>query len=251
MRSPDLSAERAQARYDAERRQGELIAAGQEAAWGWSGPAGESRATRRASFLISAARLGPGVRALELGAGTGEFTRRLVESGCELVAVELSPDTARLCRERVGSQAEVIVGNIETGEGFHGRLFDAVVGVSVLHHVNLVACLDVIRAVLVNGGRAAFSEPNMRNPQVWLERNSSIVKRWRHVTPHETAFRTSELRHAFERAGLRVDVCEPFDFVHPATPRRLLSAVTKFGDLLERTPARAIAGSIRIAATKT
>jgi SAM-dependent methyltransferase len=251
MSRPDLSLGSAEARYEAERKQGELIASGHESAWGWSGAAGESRAERRASFLISAAGLGAGVTALELGAGTGEFTERLVESGCNLVAVELSPETAQLCRDRVGSRAEVVVGNIETGEGLEGRSFDAVVGVSVLHHVNLTACLEVIRSVLVDGGRAAFSEPNMANPQIWLERHSRLVKKWRHVTPHETAFRASELRREFERASFRVDVCEPFDFVHPATPRPLLPAVQAIGDLLERTPVRAIAGSVRLAATKS
>lgn len=90
----------------------------------------------------------------------------------------------------------------------------------------------------------------MRNPQIWLERHSRLVKRWRHVTPHETAFHTDELRDAFVRAGFSVELCEPFEFVHPATPRRMLGAVRVLENVLERTPARAIAGSIRIAATK-
>ena len=126
-------------RYDAERLQGKLIASGKEDVWGWSGRAGRIRAERRAEFLVSAAELAPGVRCLELGCGTGEFTERLVASGCELVAVDLSEDTAALARERVGDQARVVVGNIETGEGLEGLEFDAIVGVSVLHHVDLDA----------------------------------------------------------------------------------------------------------------
>ncbi len=58
------------------------------------------------------------------------------------MAIELSEATAALCRERVGERAEVMVGNIETGEGMEGREFDAIVGVSVLHHLNLDACFD-------------------------------------------------------------------------------------------------------------
>jgi len=235
-------------RYAAERRQGEQIVADElERVWGWSGPAGAIRAQRRADFLIAAAELGPGVRTLELGAGTGEFTRRLVESGCALVAVELSEATAERCRARVGDAAEVVVGNIETGEGLEGRTFDAMVGVSVLHHVNMKLCLQNTFSLLEAGGRFAFSEPNMSNPQVWAMKNLDFVARRLHETRHETAFRVKRLRRLFEDAGFEVTVCEPFDFLHPLTPKRLIAPVLRAGRLLERTPLRAVAGSIRIA----
>lgn len=242
----------AEERYAAERRQGEAIAAGLEGVWGWTGPAGSRRAARRARFLIEAARLGPGVDCLELGAGTGEFTARLAESGCDLVAVELSEATAAICRERVGGRAEVVVGNIETGEGLAGRSFDAIVGVSVLHHVDLGLCLAHTLSLLRPGGRFAFSEPNVANPQVWAERHVGFVARRRHVTPHETAFLPRALRAAFEHAGLTVEVCEPFDFLHPSTPPRLIGAVERIGRALEATPVvREIAGSVRIAGRRS
>ena len=73
-------------------------------------------------------------------------------------------------------------GNIETGEGLDGREFDAIVGVSVLHHVELDACFAHTFPVLRPGGRFAFSEPNLANPQVWAERSFELVRRARHVT---------------------------------------------------------------------
>jgi SAM-dependent methyltransferase len=233
-------------RWEAERRQGELIASGEEAAWGWSTPAGRIRAARRARFLAEAAALAPGVRCLELGCGTGEFTARLLDTGCDLVGVELSEVTARIARDRVDGRADVMVGNIETGEGIDGE-FDAIVGVSVLHHVDLNACFAHTFTRLRPGGRFAFSEPNMANPQVWAERHVGVVRRLRHVTPHETAFHVDDLRNQFERAGFRVDVCEPFEFLHPSTPERLIGAVERVERVLEGTPLRRVAGSIRIA----
>ena len=164
------------------------------------------------------------MRCLELGCGTGEFTERLVASGCELVAVDLSEETAALARERVGDRARVVVGNIETGEGLEGLEFDAIVGVSVLHHVDLDATFAHTFSLLRPGGRFAFSEPNMANPQVWAERNLDLSARLRHVTPHETAFRADELRRRFEEEDLVVDVCEPFEFLHPSTPAWLVPA---------------------------
>ena len=246
--SQRLSAEQRDARYAEERRQGEQIAAEDlEAVWGWTGPAGSLRAERRAAFLMSAAGLEPGVRGLELGAGTGQFTERLLASRCELVALELSEATAEICRERVDGRAEIVVGNAETGEGLEEREFDAIVGVSVLHHLNMALCLENTFSKLRSGGRFAFSEPNMANPQVWAMKNVDWVARKLHETQHETAFKTRELRRLFEDAGFRVDVCEPFDFLHPKTPGLLVPAVRRIEHVLERTPLRAIAGSIRIA----
>ena len=246
--SDRLSPHVADRRYADERKQGADIAGGElEGVWGWSSPAGRLRADRRSRFLVEAARLGPGVRCLELGSGTGVFTARLAESGCELVALELSEALARRCRERVDDRAEVVIGNVETGEGLEGRTFDAIVGVSILHHVNMALCLRHTFSALVPGGRFAFSEPNMANPQVWAMKNVDAIGRLLHETPHETAFRARELRALFEHAGLDVDVCEPFEFLHPATPPRLIGPVRRLERALERTPFRAIAGSIRVA----
>jgi hypothetical protein len=47
-----------------------------------------------------------------------------------------------------------------------------------------------------------------------------------------------------------VQIAEPFEFLHAVTPRRLISGVRAVERVLEATPARAIAGSVRIAARK-
>jgi SAM-dependent methyltransferase len=245
MKDP-LSIAAGEERYAAERRQGIEFAA-DDRYWGWTSATGRVRADRRAQWLVEHARLGPGTRALELGCGTGQFTQRLVESGCELTAVELSEALVARCRERVGDRAEIVLGNVETGEGLEGRSFDAIVGVSILHHVNMELCLRNTLSLLEPGGRFAFSEPNMVNPQVWAMKNIRLVGRLMHETEHETAFIASRLRRLFEDAGLVVDVCEPFEFLHPRTPRRLIGAIRSAERFLERTPLRAIAGSIRVA----
>ncbi len=243
-----LAAEAAAERYEAERRMGAEIAARLlEDPWEWTTAAGPLRAARRADFLIEAAHLAPGVSCLELGPGPGEFTERLLACGCDLTAVDLSEDVVELCRERVDGRAEVLVGNVETGEGLEGRSFDAIVGIGVLHHVNLELCLRNTLSLLEPGGRFAFTEPNMANPQIWVERNISLSRRVRPLTPHETAFRPRGLRRAFEQAGFVVEVCEPFDFLHPHTPLRLIGAVKAVERVLEATPLRQIAGSVRIA----
>ena len=93
------------------------------------------------------------------------------------------------------------MGNAETGAGLEGRQFDTIVGVSVLHHLNMELTLRNTFPVLRPGGRFAFSEPNMANPQVWAERHVSWVARRRHVTEHETAFRADQLARELETAA--------------------------------------------------
>jgi SAM-dependent methyltransferase len=238
-------------RYEAERVQGQRLTTGElEHVWGWSSAAGRVRAERRARFLMDAARLRTGVRCLELGCGTGEFTVRLADSGCTLTAVDISEASVQRCRERVGDRADVVVGNIETGEGLEGREFDAVVGISVLHHVDVDACLDAIAPLVRSGARFAFTEPNRANPQVWAERRLEPLRRLRHVLPHETAFHARELRALFEARGFDVELAEPFEFLHPMTPRPLIRAVVALEQVLEATPARVIAGSVRIVARR-
>ena len=245
-----LSAQTREQRYLEEQRQGQLMAQGDESAWGWSGPAGTIRAERRAQFLIEQAGLRPSIRCLELGCGTGQFTQRLIPSGCTLSAVEISPATADICRQKVAGKAEILVGNVETGQGMEGRTFDAIVGVSVLHHLNMDMCFAATFALLRPGGRFAFVEPNMANPQIWAERHIGIVKKLRHVTAHETAFFTGQLRRQFEAAGLVVDLCRPFEFLHPSTPKPLLGLVMGLERVVSATPLLAIAGSIQIAGHK-
>jgi SAM-dependent methyltransferase len=235
-------------RYEAERRQGlAIVNEDLEHVWGWSTPAGALRAERRAQFLVDGARLGPGVRCLELGCGTGEFTTRLLASGCQLVAVDVSEAAVERCRERVEGRAEVVVGNIETGEGLEGREFDAIVGVSVLHHVDLPQTLRTLVPKLRHGGRFAFSEPNLANPQVWAIMNIPAVRKRAHALDHERAFRARELQAELQAGGLEVEICEPFDFLHPSTPRRLIPVVRRLESLLEASPARAVAASLQVA----
>lgn len=52
------------------------------------------------SRLVTAAGVGPGIRVLEAGPGTGTLTEELLERGGRVVAVELDPDLADLLRDR-------------------------------------------------------------------------------------------------------------------------------------------------------
>jgi 2-polyprenyl-3-methyl-5-hydroxy-6-metoxy-1,4-benzoquinol methylase len=229
---------------------GRKIADGAEEVWNWSGPAGTRRWRRRVDFLVG--RIPPGGRVLEIGCGTGLLTEVLGKAGIRLTAIDVSPDLIRRAAARVGERSPVAfsVQNAYSA-GLKDASFDAVVGISVLHHLELAAALAEFRRLLKPGGLLLFSEPNMMNPVIALQKNVPALKARAGDSPDETAFFRWPLARALRDAGFEVRRVEPFDFLHPATPGALVPAVERLGALLERLPGvREIGGSLMIEAAR-
>jgi SAM-dependent methyltransferase len=129
--------------------------------------------------------------------------------------------------------------------------FDSVVGSSVLHHLEIEAALRDMYRVLKPGGTIYFTEPNMLNPQIAVQKNIPWVKRRLGDSPDETAFFRWQLRRLLEEAGYRNVQINPFDFLHPKTPVFLIDPVRAFGQFLESVPGISeLAGSLYIRAIK-
>jgi cyclopropane fatty-acyl-phospholipid synthase-like methyltransferase len=77
-----------------------LAQADTEAIWGWGTPAGRLRAERRARLIAEGAGLRSGVRALEIGCGTGMFTEMFVQTGAQIVGVDISEALLEKARAR-------------------------------------------------------------------------------------------------------------------------------------------------------
>lgn len=226
------------------------IAQRAEAVWCWASAAGQKRATRRAELIIRAAELGPGMRVLELGCGTGVFTERFLVPGCRIVAVDVSEPLLTQARARCTDPR--VAFHLDDAEqlSFSDCAFDAVIGSSVLHHLDLGYVLSEMRRVLVPGGTIAFAEPNKMNPQIALQLISPHIRRWMGVSPEETAFSRWRIATQLKQAGFTGVHVQPFDFLHPSVPKPLTGAAERLGLLLERIPAvREIAGSLIITAT--
>ncbi len=239
-------------RKAAEVRHGSAIAARAESVWGWHSPAGRLRAARRGQMLAAAACLREGVRALELGCGTGVFTRQLASHGPFLLAVDISLDLLHVGRrdDAVVLAARRAAMDVEA-LGVRSGTFDVVLGVSVLHHVDLSRTLVEVRRVLRPGGRIAFSEPNMLNPQVAAMKKIPPVRRLLGETPFETALTRWGLAATLRRHGFADVRVAPFDFLHPWTPQLAIPALCRLGAAAERTPLlREFAGSLFITATR-
>jgi SAM-dependent methyltransferase len=127
--------------------------------------------------------------------------------------------------------------------------FDAVIGSSILHHLDLNRTWPKIFDLLRPGGRMSFAEPNMLNPQIYAERR--FRRFFPSVSPDETAFVRSRLRKTLEQHGF-VDVrIIPFDWLHPSTPPSLIPLVQRVGRMMESLwPIREFSGSLAIRAVR-
>jgi 2-polyprenyl-3-methyl-5-hydroxy-6-metoxy-1,4-benzoquinol methylase len=222
-----------------------------EEIWGWATPAGKRRAIRRAQLISAAASLAPGVRALEVGCGTGMFTEMFARTGASLLAVDISPDLIARARLRGLPEDQVVFRRDRFEDCGVAGPFDAVIGSSVLHHLDVEEGLRKIHALLAPGGVLSFAEPNYLNPQVFAERAFRFLPIFSHVSPDETAFVRFGLRRLLRKVGFAEIAIRPFDWLHPATPARLIGLVERVGRGLEAIPLlREFSGSLLIRARR-
>lgn len=216
--------------------------------WGSVTKAGQLRIDERGALATRYAQLTPGKRVLEPGAGNGEFTLRLARSGADILGVEISPKQVDLASNRLAQ-----LPNVSFKEGdvnalpFADGSFDAVVGNAVLHHFELSPALSEFYRVLKPGGHFFFTEPNMLNPQIAIEKNIKFVGRRLQNSPDETAFFRWQIARILKRHGFREVWVKPFDFLHPGAPDNWIPAVRWLSNTLNQLPLiREIGGSLQI-----
>ena len=215
--------------------------------WGWGTPAGKIRAHRRAHLLTGEARLAPGKKVLEIGCGTGSFTEHFAKSGAEIVAVDISPDLISLAKQRNLPAECVKFLCVPFEESTLEGPFDAVIGSSVLHHLDLETSLRKIHELLKPEGLISFAEPNMLNPQIFIERKLRFL--FPNVSSDETAFIRWTLKRKLLSVGFKNISVIPFDWLHPATPVPLITGVTRVAKRIEKIPLfKEFAGSLCIRA---
>ncbi len=230
--------------------QGKLIAVKGEEIWNWSTPAGSERLKRRVRlFKIFVGNSNKKV--LEIGCGTGILTQELAKTNNNIFALDISPELLAITRKRVNSRrVRFFVGNAYQTK-FKSNYFDYVVGSSVLHHLDIDSALGEIYRLLKDGGKFIFTEPNMLNPQIALERNVPLIRKIANNSPDETAFIKWQIKKKLAAAGFNRIAVKNFDFLHPLIPKLLIKPVSRLGKVLEKTPGfKEISGSLIISGRK-
>jgi SAM-dependent methyltransferase len=229
---------------------GKILAPNAVEIWGWGTPAGQERAKRRTELLLNHAKIKKGMKVLEYGCGTGMFSRRFAETGAAFFSIDISPELIHEAKKQPHPLISFSVGDIEA-LNFHNESFDAIIGSSILHHVDVPKTLAETFRVLKPGGRIAFAEPNMMNPQIALQKNIPYIKRKMGDSPDETAFFRWRIERMLQRAGFLGVIVKPFDFLHPAIPVRFISLMKRIGETIEKIPVfNETAGSLIISARK-
>jgi SAM-dependent methyltransferase len=136
-----------------------------------------------------------GQRVLDLGCGLGEKTLILALKGARLTAIDISADLIRLARQRLGvnraPEADMVIASAHDLP-FEDTSFDAVLGLAVLHHLDLSIVAREVARVLKAGGRAVFKEP-VRNSRALEVLRRLIPHRAPDVSPFERPLRDDEI----------------------------------------------------------
>ncbi len=212
-----------------------LIVHGVGEIWGWETPAGKKRWARRAAMITS--HLKAGMNVLEVGCGSGYFTQELAKTGGIITAIDVSPDLLDLARSRVQQNNVTFREEDAASLTFDNNSFDSIVGSSVLHHLDTDRALREFYRILRPGGTLCFTEPNMLNPQIAIQKNIPYLKKRMGDSPYETAFFRYLLKKKLAKHGFKDILIRPFDWLHPAVPERLISLIERIGFLLEKIPA--------------
>lgn len=191
---------------------------------------------------------------LDFGCGSGENSLVLARRGARVVGVDLSESLLRLARRRlevngVAEGARFVAGSAHDLP-LAARSVDLVLGIAILHHLDLDLVSKEVRRVLKPGGRAIFQEP-VRNSAVIRFLRSLIPYRAPDISPYERPLTDAELQrfaNGFSRWSVRA-----FGLPHVQLGP-LLPIVKKFWrtlyawdrGLLDRAPALARYASIRV-----
>lgn len=226
---------------------GEKIAPYAKTIWGWSGKAGSLRWERRVKMLLKG--LKPHQRVLEVGCGTGLLTKEVAKGVAKLCSLDISLHLLEIARGEVNNRNTTFFCSNAYDLGFKEKTFDCIVGMSVLHHLDIDKALREFWRVLKYDGRVVFSEPNMLNPHIFMER--FFLREYFHNSPDETAFIRFLLKRKLKEYSFKNITIYPFDFLHPKTPLRLVNTINTLSKTIERIPLISeFAGSLFIEATK-
>jgi len=229
---------------------GNLIVDKGEQMWNWSSAAGKIRLKRR-SDMFKEFIGNEGKVILELGCGTGLFTKEIAKTRNKIYAIDISDQLLLKARKRVHANNVKLRLEDAHKTKFKSSSFDYIIGSSILHHLDINLAIKEIYRLLKKGGKFIFTEPNMLNPQVAMERSIPVIRKLTNTSPDETAFIRWSIRKKLTQAGFDNVKVEPFDFLHPSIPPFLVNIACLTSKIFETTPLlKEIAGSLVITGLK-
>lgn len=115
-----------------------------------------------------------GETVLDCGCGAGDLANHIAATAARVAAFDLSGESVKLMHaraERLGRRPPGGLTSVMERLPFADATFDAAVGSSILHHVDVEDALREVKRVLKPGGRAVFIENQVTNPVLRLARD--------------------------------------------------------------------------------
>ena len=146
-----------------------------------------------------------GQKLLDFGCGPGVYSALFAKVGFQVSGIDISPGNVASARELADRYGLSDRTSFRTGVSeqlpYNDETFDVVVGVDILHHVEIPRSIKECLRVLKPGGQAYFKEPMevplfdaLRNTRVckWLVPKAASLER--HITEDERKLAPEDLR---------------------------------------------------------
>jgi SAM-dependent methyltransferase len=134
---------------------------------------------------------------LDYGCGNGQNSLPLAIRGARVVGLDVSQDLLALARQRLGLHGVAHRATFLAGSAHDLPLpdqsVDAVLGIAILHHLDLSLAAHEVYRVLKPGGIAVFQEP-VRNSGLLKALRAMIPYRSEEVSDYERPLTDAELR---------------------------------------------------------
>jgi len=191
---------------------------------------------------------------VDFGCGSGENSLLLARRGANVIGVDISESLIRVAQRRlevngIGGRAQFVVGSAHDLPIKDGTV-DVVLGIAILHHLDLNATSNEVHRILKPRGRAIFKEP-VRDSRLLRTMRRLIPYRAPDVSPFERPLTLGELR----RFGSKFRSCStrafslPFVNLVGAVPalRRYVASAHRLDDaMLKKIPSLTPFSGIRV-----
>jgi ubiquinone/menaquinone biosynthesis C-methylase UbiE len=145
------------------------------------------------------------ISALDIGCGTGEFSRRLGERSDHVLGIDLSPLMIQIARERLVSQSNIAfqVADVMACE-LPDEEFDCIVSIATLHHLAFGPALEKMTHALRPQGMLLVLDLYRSHGLVdWLTSATAIPANWGFMLAHRSRPKSPEARAAWKEHSRR------------------------------------------------